>query len=262
MTANSSDVVWRVGIVPEIALHGGGIDIKAAGNIGVDRQIVSSFVVAGSWAGQYSSLASYYIGGNQTIGYDAYVPMLKQKFAMSGWSGAVSFGFVTPAGNANPDAAIHVIASKAANGNITFRFKSSGDIQTSKGLVAFAASDANLKTNINDVNADDAISRVEKLRPREFNWKGEGLPEDAVTREYRTRQRRGFIAQELNEVSEAYALPPIADDVPWGWEHSAVVADLVMYVRALKERTDQLEKEVSELKAAAEGSQAQRNKTT
>jgi len=160
-------VVWRVGTVPEITLHGGGgIAIKAAGNISVDRQIVSSFTATGTGAGQYASLASYYIVANKVIGFNTYVPMLKQKFSLSGWSGAISFGFVMPVGNANPDAAIHIIASNADNDNSAFRFKASCDIQITKGLVTFTATDANLKTNISDVNLDDAISRVEKLRPR------------------------------------------------------------------------------------------------
>lgn len=101
-----------------------------------------------------------------------------------------------------------------------------GDSQ--RGSFAYAASDSELKNIEGDVDADDAIQRIEALRPREFSWKSDG------------RKDRGFIAQEAHEADERYAY----DSKPfWGLSDRAILADLVATVKALRQ-------EVAELKAA------------
>ncbi|EJT0117236.1 tail fiber domain-containing protein [Salmonella enterica] len=125
--------------------------------------------------------------------------------------------------------------ASAADGNKTGKILSS-----TRGLALFEGSDRTWKENIVDAKPG-ALERVEKMRPREFNWIDGGEHE------------RGWIAQEMQEIDEEYVAEV---NGKLSVKTKGIIADLIGAVQTLskeskeqKELIAQLVQEIKDLKA-------------
>ena len=135
-----------------------------------------------------------------------------------------------------------------ATGSVTLRAKSapnatnrdliinqSGQVNhPAGGTIASTTSDISLKTNIKDA-ATGALDRINRMRPREFNWKEHG------------DFSRGFIAQELEAIDPVYVkrydengyVTADAQRVAIV-EDRAIIADLIGAIQELKAEIEAL----------------------
>lgn len=120
-------------------------------------------------------------------------------------------------------------------------FRPGGTITTGKGDVMTTGSDVRLKDRITE-SQEGASRRINALGVCEFNMKGE------------TRRRRGFIAQQAEQVDSLYTFQ--SGDVEIDGEkinilnvdQTAIVADLVTTVQEQYECIEKLKGEIQNLK--------------
>ena len=99
-----------------------------------------------------------------------------------------------------------------------------GSITTDASVTYFnTSSDARLKENITD--SSDAASLIDALQVRQFDWKSDG-----------SRQRYGFVAQELYEVAPEAVSKPQDPDEMMAVDYSKLVPMLVKEIQSLRQR--------------------------
>lgn len=108
---------------------------------------------------------------------------------------------------------------------------------TSNGTQYNSSSDYRLKCNVEELDIDDALEVVNKIRPVKYNWRDN--PDDAKS--------TGFIAHELQALfpdavsGEKDAVDSEGNPVYQGVDHGRVTPILVSAIQALARRVDQLE---------------------
>ena len=103
-------------------------------------------------------------------------------------------------------------------------------------------SDERWKGNIRDIDDDEALDFVERLRPRAYQerlgknglFSAKGKPSGPVI--------HGFVSQELYEVQPMAVVPPENDDEPWMSGTAVLIPDIVAAVRALTHKVRALER--------------------
>jgi hypothetical protein len=174
---------------------------------------------------------------------------------------------------------VHIGAADAANMAYTRYYRAGSVILGSvaqvstTGVVYNTTSHGPWKDNVQDLDDDEALARVDRWRPVSFQWK---FDENGVQSENGTpggEVNHGFIAQELNEVQPSAVTPGYGDEadmpawiarrdaalaadkefnepepfMPWGMSPGALVPDLVAAFQALTRKVADLTARVEEL---------------
>lgn len=114
-----------------------------------------------------------------------------------------------------------------------FRFRRNtaqvGSISVNSTNTAYnTSSDQRLKDNIQD--AEDAGSKIDLIKVRQFDWKIDGSHQDY-----------GMVAQELHEVAPESVLVPEDSDDMMAVDYSKLVPMLVKEIQTLRSRISALE---------------------
>lgn len=104
------------------------------------------------------------------------------------------------------------------------------------GTLALATSDERIKDKVSTVDENESIERLKKLELWDYTLK-EGM---STNPDASSQPKRGFMAQQANNIDPAYAIPPNSEGEYWGVDDRAIIADLVGAVRVLKAEIDQL----------------------
>ena len=124
------------------------------------------------------------------------------------------------------------INRKTSDGTlITFRKDGSsvGSISVTSSATTYnTSSDERLKENIQD--ADDAGSKIDAIKVRQFDWKADGSHQDY-----------GVIAQELIEVAPEAVTEGETEDDMMAVDYSKLVPTLIKEIQTLRNRVAQLE---------------------
>lgn len=104
------------------------------------------------------------------------------------------------------------------------------------GTLALATSDEQIKDKVSIVDENECIDRLEKLELWNYTLK-EGM---STNPDVSSQPKRGFMAQQVNGIDPAYAIPPNSEGEYWGVDDRAIIADLVGAIRVLKAEIDQL----------------------
>lgn len=108
---------------------------------------------------------------------------------------------------------------------------------TTNGTQYNSASDYRLKSNVEELDADEALGTVNRIRPVEYNWRDN--PDDAKS--------TGFIAHELQALfpdavsGEKDAVDSEGKPVYQGVDYGRITPLLVSAIKALTRRIEQLE---------------------
>jgi len=130
----------------------------------------------------------------------------------------------------NPQMYLNKSHSGAVNGLLFYHNNSyvGGLDYTNTATSLATSSDERLKSSIQD--ADDAGSKVDAIRVRQFDWKVDGSHQDY-----------GFVAQELETVFD-HAVHTAEDDMQTkGVDYASLVPMLVKEIQSLRARVAQLE---------------------
>ncbi|MBJ9984425.1 tail fiber domain-containing protein [Acinetobacter sp. S40] len=104
------------------------------------------------------------------------------------------------------------------------------------GTLALATSDERIKDKVSIVDEKECLERLEKLEIWNYTLKvGMSTNPDASS-----QPKRGFMAQQVDDIDHAYAIPPNSEGEYWGVDDRAIIADLVGAVRVLKAEIDLL----------------------
>ena len=121
---------------------------------------------------------------------------------------------------------------KTSDGNIVLFRKDGttvGSISVTSSVTAYnTSSDERLKENIQD--ADDAGSKIDGIRIRQFDWKSDGSHQDY-----------GVVAQELLEVAPEAVTEGETEDDMMAVDYSKLVPTLIKEIQTLRNRVAQLE---------------------
>ena len=159
-------------------------------------------------------------------------------------------------------------------GQLTSYLVGSVTVNGDSGVSYNTTSHGPWKGNIQDLNDDEAIERVQKWRPVSFQWRRDEDGDFSENGEPTGKEQHGFIAQELHKVQpnavlvgkgteeerrewktklEAEEIDPTKEPcpfVPWQADNSKLVPDLVAAVQALTRKVFLLEKKVEALSGA------------
>jgi hypothetical protein len=104
-----------------------------------------------------------------------------------------------------------------------------GSITIQNNATSFnTSSDERLKENI--IDAVDAGSKIDAIRIRQFDWKGNGEHQDY-----------GVVAQELQSVAPEAVSEGYAEEEMWSVDYSKLVPTLIKEIQSLRNRVAQLE---------------------
>ena len=144
-------------------------------------------------------------------------------FCQAGYYGGAGIDIKSYYSNSQPTYTAKMIAFKSSNGT------EKATITLTGSTVAYnTSSDERLKENIQDAN--DAGSKIDAIRVRQFDWKETG-----------EHQEHGVIAQELKTVAPEAVTEGDTEDDMMGVDYSKLVPTLIKEIQSLRNRVAQLE---------------------
>ena len=161
-----------------------------------------------------------------------------------GWGNHASAGYITSAGTATNFSSTTQNSQFNSIGVGTAASTTAGEIRATNDVTAYYSSDANLKTNV--VNIENALDKVKQIRGVEFDWTQEYIDDKGGEDGYFVRKHDvGVIAQEVEAV-----LPEVVGTRENGTKavrYDRIVALLIEAIKDQQSQIDELKQIITDI---------------